>query len=154
MWDLPRPGIKPVSPALAGGFLTTAPPGKSQSRVNFYLLSPLDASGTVLNTWHTNLNTRTLSRWWYYTRFQQGNWGSERFGCLPDVAQLGWDFNPSLGGGSSVYLASGALQFLWFWAWEGLDMLEGGTEPCSVTVLGHHTMEQALLPAHLPGSYL
>ena len=28
MWDLPRPGLKPVSPALAGGFLTTAPPGK------------------------------------------------------------------------------------------------------------------------------
>ena len=28
MWDLPRPGIDPVSPALAGGFLTTAPPGK------------------------------------------------------------------------------------------------------------------------------
>ena len=27
--DLPRPGIKPVSPALAGGFLTTVPPGKS-----------------------------------------------------------------------------------------------------------------------------
>ena len=26
--NLPRPGIKPVSPALAGGFLTTAPPGK------------------------------------------------------------------------------------------------------------------------------
>ena len=29
MWDLPRPGLKPLSPALAGGFLTTAPPGKS-----------------------------------------------------------------------------------------------------------------------------
>ena len=29
MWDLPRPGIKPVSPALPGGFVTTAPPGKS-----------------------------------------------------------------------------------------------------------------------------
>ena len=28
-WDLPGPGIKPVSPALAGGLLTTAPPGKS-----------------------------------------------------------------------------------------------------------------------------
>ena len=27
--DLPRPGLDPVSPALAGGFLTTAPPGKS-----------------------------------------------------------------------------------------------------------------------------
>ena len=28
MWDLPRPGHKPVSPALAGRFSTTAPPGK------------------------------------------------------------------------------------------------------------------------------
>ena len=26
MWDLPGPGLEPVSPALAGGFLTTAPP--------------------------------------------------------------------------------------------------------------------------------
>ena len=29
MWDLPRPGLESMSPALAGGFLTTAPPGKS-----------------------------------------------------------------------------------------------------------------------------
>ena len=28
MWDLPGPGLEPVSPALAGGFLTTVPPGK------------------------------------------------------------------------------------------------------------------------------
>ena len=28
MWDLPRSGLEPVSPALAGGFSTTAPPGK------------------------------------------------------------------------------------------------------------------------------
>ena len=28
MWDLSGPGLKPVTPALAGGFLTTAPPGK------------------------------------------------------------------------------------------------------------------------------
>ena len=31
MWDLPGPGLEPVSPALAGGFLTTAPPGKPPS---------------------------------------------------------------------------------------------------------------------------
>ena len=31
--DLPRPGLEPVSPALAGGFLTTVPPGKSHVRV-------------------------------------------------------------------------------------------------------------------------
>ena len=28
MWDLPRPELEPVSPALAGRFSTTAPPGK------------------------------------------------------------------------------------------------------------------------------
>ena len=33
MWDLPVPGIEPVSPALAGGFLTTAPPGKPRNQV-------------------------------------------------------------------------------------------------------------------------
>ena len=28
MWDLPGPGIEPMSPALTGGFFTTEPPGK------------------------------------------------------------------------------------------------------------------------------
>ena len=32
MWDLPGPGLEPVSPALAGGFVTTVPPGKPLSR--------------------------------------------------------------------------------------------------------------------------
>ena len=31
MWDPPRPGLEPVSPALAGRFSTTAPPGKPLS---------------------------------------------------------------------------------------------------------------------------
>ena len=29
MWELPGPGIEPISPALAGEFLTTGLPGKS-----------------------------------------------------------------------------------------------------------------------------
>ena len=44
MWDLPRPGLEPVSPALAGRFSTTAPPGKpwilllkNFCHVSFYL---------------------------------------------------------------------------------------------------------------------
>ena len=28
MWDLPRPGLEPVSPAVAGRFSTTVPAGK------------------------------------------------------------------------------------------------------------------------------
>ena len=31
MWDLPRPGLEPVSPALAGRFSTTEPPGKPKA---------------------------------------------------------------------------------------------------------------------------
>ena len=37
LWNLPGPGIELVSPALAGGFLTTVPPGKSSiySKLDF-----------------------------------------------------------------------------------------------------------------------
>ena len=34
MWDPPRPGLEPVSPALAGRLSTTAPPGKPQEFLN------------------------------------------------------------------------------------------------------------------------
>ena len=48
VWDLPRPGLEPVSPALAGRFSTTVPPGKppnllfnqSTKFLDFYLLFP------------------------------------------------------------------------------------------------------------------
>ena len=45
MWDLPGPGLEPMSPALAGGFLTTEPPGKSPHvyfRLHFFssIISP------------------------------------------------------------------------------------------------------------------
>lgn len=33
LWDLLRPGIAAVSPALAGGVLTTGPAGKSEGRL-------------------------------------------------------------------------------------------------------------------------
>ena len=39
MWDLPRPGIEPMSPALVGRFLTTGPPGK----VPVYFVSSFDS---------------------------------------------------------------------------------------------------------------
>ena len=33
MWDPPRPGLEPASPALAGRLSTTAPPGKPSTPV-------------------------------------------------------------------------------------------------------------------------
>ena len=38
MWDLPRPGIEPVSPALAGRFSATAPPGKPTSHLYLWVI--------------------------------------------------------------------------------------------------------------------
>ena len=37
MWDPPRPGLEPVSPALAGRLSTTAPPGKPPCSFGFHL---------------------------------------------------------------------------------------------------------------------
>ena len=36
MWDFPRSGMEPVSPALAGGFFTTEPPGKPNTGYYFH----------------------------------------------------------------------------------------------------------------------
>ena len=38
--DLPDPQIKPVSPALAGGFFSTEPPGKPQPCLPEYKVTP------------------------------------------------------------------------------------------------------------------
>ena len=43
MWDLPGPGMEPVSPALVGGVLSTTPPGKSGLWTLWY--SFLDTTG-------------------------------------------------------------------------------------------------------------
>ena len=51
MWDLPRPGLEPVSSALAGRFSTTVPPGK-----------PLYVSYLILNILHQNTLLPQMSR--------------------------------------------------------------------------------------------
>ena len=38
MWDLPRPGLEPVSPALAGRLSTTEPPGKPSTFMGRFLI--------------------------------------------------------------------------------------------------------------------
>ena len=44
MWDLPGPGLEPVSPALAGGFLSTVPPGKPKPAFSYKSLLSLAAA--------------------------------------------------------------------------------------------------------------
>ena len=48
MWDLPRPGLEPVSPVLVGRFSTTAPPGKP---LYLYFYGPLFPSVSHRESW-------------------------------------------------------------------------------------------------------
>ena len=53
-WDLPRPRLEPVSPALAGRLSTTAPPGKPESYILNHETSPpplpQDSHGGTIST--------------------------------------------------------------------------------------------------------
>ena len=49
MWDPPRPGLEPMSPALAGRLSTTAPPGKPACGL-FYPLTFPPLISRLLNT--------------------------------------------------------------------------------------------------------
>ena len=48
MWNHPGPGIEPTPPALAGGFPTTGPPGKSKVDFNHYNLLSSVVNGIYL----------------------------------------------------------------------------------------------------------
>ena len=54
VWNLPRPGIEPMFPILAGGFLTTGPPGKSQG--GYFL--------RLRNQWHSLKSEMTGGGHW------------------------------------------------------------------------------------------
>ena len=54
MWDLPRPGLEPMTLALAGRFLTTAPPGKPSGLPYRHLTMPHP---------HPKLNSCTIRGW-------------------------------------------------------------------------------------------
>ena len=52
MWDLPRPGLEPVSPALAGRLSATAPPGKPESWIFKKITwAPEEKGGQNQGTW-------------------------------------------------------------------------------------------------------
>ena len=67
MWDLPRPGLEPVSPALAGGFSTTAPPGKPWHHLLISTWGMLVTSIIKVDHWKlkqmTFLERRKLGLW-------------------------------------------------------------------------------------------
>ena len=65
MWDLPGPGLKSVFLALAGGFLTTAPPGKSQNHFFFSVLNLWSVKTLRLKACGLTILFFLNSRWQY-----------------------------------------------------------------------------------------
>ena len=93
MWDLPRPGLEPLSLALAGRFSTTEPPGEPLSciltgsegntKASSPRLSSILSSGwyrrwtaLILCVQITNHSTSFILRWtpplWYFTYLESG----------------------------------------------------------------------------------
>ena len=70
MWDLPRPGLEPVSPALAGRFSTTAPPGKPPC-TGFLMHQPLPSlfylRSILTSLWNEHFKMQTVSDKYIHT---------------------------------------------------------------------------------------
>ena len=66
MWDPPRPGLEPVSPALAGRFSTTAPPGKPFPLFLCCFLCNLEAHIQHQNDSFYNINIFLLPVFTFY----------------------------------------------------------------------------------------
>ena len=64
MWDLPRSGLEPVSPALAGRLPTTAPPGKPL-KIHFkkWHCQPDGVSTHIAGSWRNTLYKVSLLCW-------------------------------------------------------------------------------------------
>jgi len=82
MWDLPRPGIEPVSPALAGRFFTTELPEKVKGKVTqpcLILCNPMDCISSV----------QLFSRVWLFatprTAFCQASLSITNYQSLPKL---------------------------------------------------------------------
>ena len=73
MWDPPRPGLEPVSPALAGRLSTTAPPGKPLIIFKFlfwFLLWPTGCSvGCLISTYLWNFQASCS---WFLVLYHYG----------------------------------------------------------------------------------
>ena len=128
MWDLPRPRIEPVSPALAGRFSTTVPPGKPYSepflrvalsrvprhldnRAKRWLQEP---PGDVPGLCDTKSYIKQLSQRWIFQKVQGRKWSLNRNDLITHILldQVGWSGKTFLAGKNQTTRASLVAQWL------------------------------------------
>ena len=81
MWDPPWPGLEPVSPALAGGFVTTAPP-EAPRKVNLM--------AACNNRAEAGRNTRQGKSLEGYCRNLDMRWGGAKDTSAMGMKHRGW----------------------------------------------------------------
>ena len=91
--DLPRPGIEPLSPTLAGRFFTTEPPGRPHFIFALSLLLNTDPAPRVINRAFVD-SVKELSRKYLSDPF------------LTDMGVLGFSFVISVANLMSAFLRS------------------------------------------------
>ena len=72
-WDPPGPGLEPVSPALAGGVLTTAPPGRSHDSVFLHPWAVLSSGLSWLPHRFSSCSSRRMTVIFTLTFYQISN---------------------------------------------------------------------------------
>ena len=94
MWDLPGLELEPVSPTLAGGFLTTAPPGKSLELG----LKGNHGHGLIERSWTMSWVTCRRSRGLEPGRSKVWRWPWQWLGCSSWPGNTSGRISTSFGG--------------------------------------------------------
>ena len=105
MWDLPRPGLKPVSPALAGRLSTTAPPGKPYHSLLDHATHGTDlmiqgrALRQCVDVYSNPFLLRALGTWWVPAKFcitmlELHSATAKRMPCQVMTSSLGFSRQP------------------------------------------------------------
>ena len=87
MWDPPRPGLEPVSPASSGRLSTTAPPGKPKNCILMSMLLTLIMAGQL--NWLEHIHSVYI--YWAHTicAVRLGTLGRVRFSPSPPARVMG-----------------------------------------------------------------
>ena len=73
MWDLPGPGIEPMSPALAGRFLSTVAPGKSSPLFLYLILTQFWSSCFLNLLLNLSFSSPSVNQTWQWVHNLRGN---------------------------------------------------------------------------------
>ena len=88
---LPRPGFEPLSPALAGEFFTTEPPGKPQwnlEKVEFKAKRGEKGALWTLGSWHSARPRPQVLRVHWVRMVSSYSWVGQKLRCAKTI--LGW----------------------------------------------------------------